>query len=109
MAGTDAGRATSNMNANSSKPDGRHALTTTPREVVVNAVSREWQLLLLSGKLLDATSAESARELVRGGVNWDQVQALAAQHGLTALLYRCLARLEASEIPNVPGTDRAAR
>jgi len=100
MAGTDAGRANSYMNANSSKPDGGHALTITPREVVVNALSREWQLLLLSGKLLsDASSDESARELVRGGVNWDQVQALAAQHGLTALLYRCLARLEASEIP----------
>ncbi|MEO5820022.1 MAG: nucleotidyltransferase family protein [Vicinamibacteraceae bacterium] len=60
-------------------------------------------LLLHCGRAeLSAERAGQVRALVEAGLDWDRVLALAARHGLRALLHRHLARLAPAGLPAAP-------
>jgi hypothetical protein len=60
-------------------------------------------LLLHCGRaVVDPERAAQVRALVEAGLDWDRLLALAARHGLRALLHRHLSRLCPDSVPSAP-------
>src|SRR5262245_35682347 len=66
----------------------------------VSGVRPEAELLLDCARArLDDGRAGSVRDLVRGGLDWERLIALAAEHGMTPLLYWCLSTFCPEDVP----------